>query len=71
MKSINKIKDLLSLMRIKHYIKNFLIFLPLIFSENLFKKELFLNALFSFFIFSLVCSTIYIINDLKDINNDR
>lgn len=71
MKITTKIKDILNLMRVKHYIKNFLIFLPLIFSGNLFHEKKLINTLISFFIFSLVCSCIYIINDLKDINNDK
>lgn len=61
----------LNLMRIKHYLKNFLIFLPIIFSKSLLEKEILLKAIFGFIAFSLSTSIIYIINDLKDIEKDK
>lgn len=64
-------KNYLKLMRIKHYIKNFLIFLPLIFNGNLFNKNMFLVTFLGFISFSLLASTIYIFNDLYDYENDR
>ena len=39
-----------------------------IFSQNLFTKEYYFDLFFSFFLFSLVCSVIYILNDIKDID---
>jgi len=67
----NKIYNYLKLMRLKHYLKNFLIFFPLIFSGNLFNiRNLFLSIV-GFFVFSLVCSIAYIINDIKDKDNDK
>ncbi|MEE3343070.1 MAG: UbiA prenyltransferase family protein [Bacilli bacterium] len=71
MKKNSKIKDYLKLVRINHYLKNVLIFLPIIFSGNLFNKEKLINVIIGFIIFSLISSTIYIINDIKDINNDK
>ena len=55
----NKIKNYLKLFRIKHYLKNFLIFLPLIFSGNLFKQSYFDKCLIGIIIFSslLISST--------------
>lgn len=67
----DKIYNYLKLMRIKHYLKNFLIFIPIIFSGNLINFEKLFLCIISFFIFSFVCSIVYIINDIKDINNDR
>ena len=64
-------KNYLKLMRVKHYIKNFLIFLPLIFNGNLFNKNMFLSTCLGFVSFSLLASTIYIFNDLFDYENDR
>ncbi len=62
----------LKLMRPKHYIKNFLIFLPLIFSEQLFSDStVILNVFFGFTAFSFTSSIIYIINDLIDAPKDR
>ena len=36
---MNKIKEYIKLIRVKHYFKNVLIFLPLIFSGNIFNIE--------------------------------
>lgn len=61
----------LKLMRIKHYIKNVLVFVPLIFSKQLFDLSLFTNILWGFILFCLTASIIYIINDIKDVEKDR
>lgn len=66
-----KIKLVLKMMRVHHYLKNFLIFLPLLFSGNLFQAELLLPTLWAFIAFSLAASTIYILNDLRDVESDR
>ena len=60
----------LKLMRIKHYIKNLLIFLPLIFSQNINSRNILLTIL-GFISFSFASSTIYIINDIKDKEKDQ
>lgn len=67
---MKKIKIFLRLIRIKHYIKNFLIFVPLLFAKQLFEKN-FLSVVYGFFAFSFLASAIYIINDLKDIEKDK
>ena len=67
----NKMKNYFKLMRIKHYIKNFLIFFPLIFSKTLFDKTNLFNSFIAFIIFSLVCSIVYIINDINDKEKDK
>jgi len=64
-------KKYLRLIRIKHWLKNGLIFLPLFFSANLFKKELLYNSIIAFFVFSFVSSMVYIINDINDIEKDK
>ena len=63
-------KNLLKLMRLKHYIKNSLIFFPLIFSGKLTNINSFFCCLISFFAFSLSASFVYIINDIRDKEND-
>lgn len=63
--------DYIRLARPKHYIKNLLIFLPLIFSGQLFQLNLFLRVLVTFISFSLIASSIYIINDICDREKDR
>lgn len=59
------------LLRCHHYIKNLLIFFPLIFSGNIFNIELLSLVIVGFINFSLVSSIIYIINDIRDIDQDR
>ncbi len=59
----------LKLIRVKHWIKNFLIFLPLIFSKNINIANIILVIL-GFISFSLASSAIYIINDIKDKEKD-
>lgn len=68
---MKKIKNYLKLMRVKHYLKNCLIFLPIIFGQLLFEVELYPKIIASFFAFCLLASMIYIINDMKDMEKDR
>ena len=56
----------IKLIRIKHWIKNGLIFLPIFFSLS-FTKENIISTIWAFFAFSFMASTIYIINDIKDV----
>ena len=64
-------KQILKLMRVKHYIKNLLIFLPLIFSNNITNIKLLIQPILAFIIFSLITSIVYIFNDLKDVEKDK
>ncbi|MGC1405054.1 MAG: decaprenyl-phosphate phosphoribosyltransferase [Thermodesulfobacteriota bacterium] len=58
-------------MRPKQWIKNGALFAPLIFSQNLFDWPLFLKTLEAFGLFCLLAGSVYIINDLKDLKEDR
>lgn len=58
-------------MRVKHYFKNILVFLPLVFSMSLTNVPLLLRALLGFAAFCFVASVIYIVNDIRDIDKDR
>ena len=64
-------KHYLKLMRVHHYIKNLLIFTPLIFGGLFFSSDLLLLTVIGFISFSLVASSIYIINDIQDVEADR
>ena len=68
---MKKVFNYLKLMRVKHYIKNLLIFLPIIFSGKLFFSYKFFVSFFGFISFSLLSSIVYIINDYKDIDKDK
>ena len=61
----------LRLIRIKHWLKNILIFLPLFFSRNLSDISMLLKSVLAFITFSLVASIVYIINDINDLENDK
>ena len=57
----------LKLIRVKHWIKNGLVFLPLFFSGCLFEIDLLIKAILAFFIFSLTSSVVYVNNDISDV----
>lgn len=63
--------NLIKLLRPKHYIKNFFVFLPLFFAGEIRNTELVIASLIAFISFSLTASAIYILNDFKDIENDK
>ena len=63
--------QIIKLIRIPQWIKNFFVFVPLVFSLNLFHKELLFTTLLGFFIFCLTSSVVYIINDIVDADADR
>lgn len=62
--------EYIKLMRPKSYVKNIFVFAPLMFSFN-YSLDLFFNTLVVFVLFSLLASSIYVYNDLKDINEDK
>lgn len=66
-------KNYFKMIRVKNWIKNFLIFIPFIFSAKFlnFNQNDYLLLFLGFINFSLVSSIIYIINDLFDIEKDR
>ncbi len=66
-----KIKYYMWMLRAKHYIKNFLIFLPIIFGGALFDIKIMARGSIAFLIFSFMSSVVYIINDIKDIEKDK
>lgn len=63
-------KKYIKLIRVKHWIKNFLIFVPLFCSLS-FSGTSIISTIISFFSFSLGASFIYIINDIRDVDKDR
>jgi 4-hydroxybenzoate polyprenyltransferase len=58
-------------LRLQQWAKNVLIFIPLIMSHQLFFAEPLLNTLVAFVCFGLVASSIYVMNDLMDLRQDR
>ena len=64
-------KKYLQLMRVKHYIKNFLIFLAIIFSCNIINLKMLGTNLLNFVTFCFISSIIYIFNDICDKDKDQ
>lgn len=64
-------KALLKLLRPKDWIKNTIVFMPLIFSASFLQVDAILHACYAFFLFNLAASATYITNDLHDIEQDR
>tara|TARA_E500000178_G_scaffold342685_1_gene388279 strand:- start:1166 stop:1999 length:834 start_codon:yes stop_codon:yes gene_type:complete len=64
-------RSVIQLIRVKDWIKNIVIFFPIIFSNNIFLLENITNVLVSFFIFSLTTSSVYILNDILDYKDDK
>jgi len=58
-------------MRPQQWLKNLFIFAPLIFSENIFDRSMLLRTLLAFGVFCLLSGALYILNDLKDLEEDR
>ena len=61
----------IKLVRVPQWIKNFFVFVPLLFSQHIFDKTYYLPALSAFLMFCLVSSIVYIFNDIVDIEADR
>ena len=69
--SIQNLRALLKSMRPRQWIKNVLIFTALVFDEKLLDYQALLVTVAGFILFSLVSSTVYILNDITDLEADR
>lgn len=64
-------KKYIKLLRPHHYVKNMLIFCALVCSGQFFESARFLRGLWGFLAFCAVSSAIYILNDIRDVEQDR
>lgn len=64
-------KEYLKLLRIKHYIKNLLIIVPFFFSKSSWDSYILFKILLGIVCFSFASSSIYIFNDIRDIEKDK
>lgn len=64
-------KNYLKLIRIKHWLKNGLVVLPLFFGREILNVGKITSVILAFLIFSMISSIIYVINDINDIENDK
>jgi len=69
---VNKLtREALRAMRPHQWVKNLLVFTPLVLSSQFMEPGLVIQALLAFMAFSLSASSLYIVNDLFDIESDR
>lgn len=61
----------IKLLRVEQWVKNFFVFVPLFFSGNVTHLGFLYKSIFAFVVFSLAASSIYILNDYKDIESDK
>lgn len=61
----------IKLLRVKDWIKNIFVFVPLVFSKHLFDSEYFVKEIVAFITFSFASSFVYVFNDLTDIEKDK
>jgi 4-hydroxybenzoate polyprenyltransferase len=62
---------LLKTMRVRQWTKNGFVFFALVFDQQLFQVDPFLRTLEGFFLFCLISSAVYLLNDIFDIEADR
>lgn len=67
----NKIILYAKALRVNQWIKNLVVFAPILFAGKLFDRGLFLESTVAFGIFCLLSSTSYILNDIIDYDYDR
>lgn len=65
------VREYFRLLRVKHYIKNILLFVPLFFAGKFFSLDVWVPTLMGFISFSLMASFVYIVNDIIDVEKDR
>ena len=58
-------------LRPHQWMKNFFIFAGILFSQNIFNFPLLLKVILAFLIFCLLSGSIYILNDIIDLKQDR
>ena len=58
-------------MRVHHYIKNLLVFAPLVCSGQFLNPDKLLPSIYAFLSFCFISSAVYFINDIRDIEKDR
>ncbi len=69
--TFSRLSALIRLCRPRHWIKNALIFAPLVFSGRLSDAAGFAAAFYGWVAFGLYASAVYVFNDLRDVESDR
>lgn len=65
------LRTYLQALRLHHWLKNLLVFVPLVMAHQVHDPMLLLQAVLAFLSFSLCASSVYLLNDLLDLPEDR
>ncbi len=65
------LKTYLKAIRVHQWVKNALLFVPLLTSHNIVQTDLILLCILGFISYSLAASSVYVLNDLVDLDSDR
>lgn len=65
------LREIIRSMRPYQWYKNLVVFIAIVFSYNLFNFEMWLHTILAFVVFCLISGSVYVINDIKDIEKDR
>jgi len=68
---MNKLKSFIILLRPHQYLKNSFVFFPLFFGHKLLYLPAVSSAFWAFLAFCLMSSSVYILNDIWDVEADR
>lgn len=63
--------DVIRLIRVKQWIKNIFVIVPLFFSLKFVELSVCINALYAFFLFCFTSSFVYVLNDIMDREKDK
>ena len=67
----DNLRGLLKTMRVRQWVKSVIVYAALVFDGKLFHLDLFLQTTVVFLCFCLISSSVYIMNDLVDMEKDR
>ena len=71
MASPSKLFSILTLIRVKQWVKNAFIFAPLVFANHFLVISSVEKSIYAFLFFCIASSIVYVINDMHDIENDK
>lgn len=64
-------KDIFNLLRVNQWVKNLFVLIPIFFAGDFLNTSKLVDVVFAFFAFCFISSSIYIVNDLQDVEADR
>lgn len=70
-KEVKPLKTFIKSIRVYQWIKNILIFLPLVLAHKIGNQDSLIQAILAFIAFSFTASSVYLTNDLLDLESDR